>query len=104
LAGTLGEAFIQSKQFSNRDWACSNLVKILKIIPDFLIHKCSGFQVFLRSGVLAHLDEEREDRLTDQVVQLQALCRGYLARKQAQKLKVRSFNNSSLSTHYCCND
>ncbi len=49
---------------------------------------CFNFQVFLRSGVLAHLDEEREERLTGQVVQLQALCRGYLARKQAQKLKV----------------
>ena len=46
------------------------------------------FQVFLRAGVLSHLDEEREDKLRDQVVRLQAVCRGHLARRHVQKLKV----------------
>ena len=46
------------------------------------------FQVFLRAGVLSHLDEEREDKLRDQVIRFQAVCRGYLARRQLQKLKV----------------
>ena len=47
------------------------------------------FQVFLRSGVLAHLNEERDEKVTDQVVRFQAICRGHLARRRIQKLKVR---------------
>ena len=46
-------------------------------------------QVFLRSGVLAHLNEERDEKVTDQVVRFQAICRGHLARRRIQKLKVR---------------
>ncbi len=45
-------------------------------------------QIFLRSGVLSHLEEERDARLGDQVIRLQALCRGHLARRNYQKLKV----------------
>merc|ERR1712203_27812 len=46
-------------------------------------------QVFLRAGVLSHLDGEREDKLRDQVIRFQAVCRGYLARRQLQKLKTQ---------------
>ena len=49
------------------------------------------FQVFLRSGVLAHLNEERDEKVTDQVVRFQAICRGHLARRRIQKLKVRQY-------------
>merc|ERR1712038_1875218 len=41
-------------------------------------------QVFLRSGVLAHLNEERDLKLTDQVVRFQAILRGHLARRKLQ--------------------
>ena len=53
------------------------------------------FQVFLRAGVLSHLDEEREDKLRDQVIRFQAVCRGYLARRQLQKLKVCLYESYS---------
>merc|ERR1712038_1527283 len=46
-------------------------------------------QVFLRSGVLAHLNEERDLKLTDQVVRFQAILRGHLARRKLQKLKTQ---------------
>merc|ERR1719412_2440495 len=46
-------------------------------------------QVFLRSGVLAHLNEERDEKVTDQVVRFQAICRGHLARRRVQKLKTQ---------------
>ncbi|XP_059090834.1 unconventional myosin-XVIIIa-like isoform X2 [Tigriopus californicus] len=46
-------------------------------------------QVFLRAGVLAHLQEERDEKLTDQVVRFQALCRGHLARKRFQRRKTQ---------------
>ena len=44
--------------------------------------------MFLRAGVLSHLDEEREEKLRDQVIRLQAICRGHLQRRHVQKLKV----------------
>jgi myosin heavy subunit len=45
-------------------------------------------QVFLRGGVLTRLEEERDSRLSHKIVQLQACARGYLARRNLQKLKV----------------
>ncbi|XP_046385320.1 unconventional myosin-XVIIIa isoform X4 [Ischnura elegans] len=46
-------------------------------------------QVFFRAGVLPHLEAQRDERLQDRVVRLQARCRGYLARKHLAKLKVQ---------------
>jgi len=48
-------------------------------------------QIFFRSGVLAQLEAQRDERLTDNVVRLQARCRGYLARRKLNKLKVAAF-------------
>ncbi|KAL8565495.1 hypothetical protein ACOMHN_049471 [Nucella lapillus] len=42
-------------------------------------------KIFFRAGVLAHLEEERDLKLTDIVVQFQALARGLLARRNFQK-------------------
>lgn len=66
---------------SMKNWIIAKILSI-EIYPSF------PFQVFLRAGVLSHLDEEREDKLRDQVVRLQAVCRGHLARRHVQKLKV----------------
>lgn len=49
---------------------------------------CVVLQIFFRSGVLAQLEAQRDERLTDNVVRLQARCRGYLARRKLNKLKV----------------
>ncbi|XP_067015742.2 unconventional myosin-XVIIIa isoform X2 [Anabrus simplex] len=46
-------------------------------------------QIFFRSGVLAQLEAQRDERLTDHVVRLQAQCRGYLARRRLAKLKIQ---------------
>jgi len=37
--------------------------------------------VFFRAGVLAHLEEERDMKITDIIISFQAWCRGYVARK-----------------------
>ncbi|XP_067672767.1 myosin heavy chain, non-muscle-like isoform X4 [Haliotis asinina] len=38
-------------------------------------------KIFFRAGVLAHLEEERDLKLTDIIIQFQALARGLLARR-----------------------
>merc|ERR1712025_1466425 len=40
-------------------------------------------------GVLGQLEEERYDRIGTKIINLQAYCRGYLARKKAKKLKTQ---------------
>jgi len=47
--------------------------------------------VFFRAGGLARLEDLREEKLTDWVIKLQAFSRGYLGRKDCQKLKVSYF-------------
>nr|XP_018669541.1 myosin-10 isoform X2 [Ciona intestinalis] len=44
-------------------------------------------KIFFRGGVLAHLEEERDLKLTDIIIQFQAACRGYLARRNFSKRK-----------------
>lgn len=38
-------------------------------------------KIFFRAGVLAHLEEERDLKITDIIIYFQSVCRGYLARK-----------------------
>lgn len=42
-------------------------------------------KVFFRAGVLAHLEEERDIKLTEIITIFQAFCRGNIARKQYHK-------------------
>lgn len=43
-------------------------------------------QVFFRTGVLGHLEEQRDDKLSKLVRNLQAHCRGHLARKAFHRM------------------
>eukprot|EP00090_Calanus_glacialis_P009359 TRINITY_DN17730_c0_g1_i1.p1 TRINITY_DN17730_c0_g1~~TRINITY_DN17730_c0_g1_i1.p1 ORF type:complete len:2011 (+),score=520.24 TRINITY_DN17730_c0_g1_i1:123-6155(+) len=56
---------------------------------DHTSYRLGNTQIFLRGGVLSQLEEERYERLGTKVVSLQAYARGYLARKNAQKLKAQ---------------
>merc|ERR1719192_2832343 len=50
-------------------------------------YRLGNTQLFLRSGILAQFEEERYERLGDKIVALQSFCRGFLARRNAQKLR-----------------
>ncbi|XP_050434821.1 unconventional myosin-XVIIIa-like isoform X3 [Adelges cooleyi] len=45
-------------------------------------------KIFFRAGVLQTLESQRDEKLSGIVIQLQAQCRGYLARKDYAKRKV----------------
>lgn len=47
------------------------------------------FQVFFRYGVLNQLEVKRDELLSDRVIQLQACCRGYLARRKIAQRRVQ---------------
>ncbi|KAL0102825.1 hypothetical protein PUN28_018253 [Cardiocondyla obscurior] len=53
--------------------------------------KCSenGRQIFFRSGALERLEAHRDEKLTGHIILLQARCRGYLARRKLNTLKLQ---------------
>lgn len=46
-------------------------------------------QVFFKAGLLGTLEELRDEKLASLVTQTQALCRGYVTRKEFSKLIAR---------------
>jgi len=65
--------------------AAMKMIKALDL--DDNLFKIGQSKIFFRSGVLAHLEEERDLKLTDIIIHFQAQCRGYLARKNFAKRK-----------------
>lgn len=49
------------------------------------LYRVGQSKIFFRAGVLAHLEEERDYKITDLIVNFQAFCRGFLARRNYQK-------------------
>ncbi len=72
--------------FSEMKSAVEELLENLEL--DKSTVRLGNTQIFLRSGVLSHLEEERDEKMTDQIVKFQAVCREHLARRRFQKLKV----------------
>eukprot|EP00794_Sanderia_malayensis_P013873 gene13873-15321_t len=46
-------------------------------------------QIFFRSGSLPQLEDARDEKLNGTIIGFQALCRGYIGRKNVKKLKVQ---------------
>ena len=49
------------------------------------LYRLGQSKIFFRAGVLAHLEEERDTKLSDLITHIQAYCRGYLSRKNYQR-------------------
>ena len=77
------------KGFMDAKLACEKMIKDLEL--DENLYRVGQSKLFFRAGVLAHLEEERDMKLTDVIIQLQAICRGALARKNYQK-KIQQVN------------
>uniref|UniRef100_A0A7N6AH61 Myosin, heavy chain 9a, non-muscle n=1 Tax=Anabas testudineus TaxID=64144 RepID=A0A7N6AH61_ANATE len=71
------------KGFMDGKQACVRMIKALELDPN--LYRIGQSKVFFRAGVLAHLEEERDMKITDVIINFQALCRGYVARKAFTK-------------------
>ncbi|XP_077313454.1 myosin-10-like isoform X4 [Lithobates pipiens] len=67
------------KGFMDGKQACAIMIKALELDPN--LFRIGQSKIFFRAGVLAHLEEERDLKITDIIVLFQAAARGYLARK-----------------------
>ncbi|GAA6072966.1 myosin-9-like, partial [Tachysurus ichikawai] len=71
------------KGFMDGKQACVLMIKALEL--DSNLYRIGQSKVFFRAGVLAHLEEERDIKITDVILKFQAWCRGYVARKAFAK-------------------
>ncbi|XP_013927341.1 PREDICTED: myosin-10-like isoform X4 [Thamnophis sirtalis] len=71
------------KGFMDGKQACERMIKALELDPN--LYRIGQSKIFFRVGVLAHLEEERDLKITDIIVSFQAAARGYLARKAFMK-------------------
>ncbi|XP_025062213.1 myosin-11 isoform X1 [Alligator sinensis] len=76
-ASAIPKGFMDGKQ------ACILMIKALELDPN--LFRIGQSKIFFRTGVLAHLEEERDLKITDIIIAFQAQCRGYLARKAFAK-------------------
>ncbi|KAM5152351.1 myosin-11 isoform 3-T3 [Mantella aurantiaca] len=76
-AGAIPKGFMDGKQ------ACILMMNALELDPN--LFRIGQSKVFFRTGVLAHLEEERDLKITDIIIAFQAQSRGYLARKAFAK-------------------
>ncbi|XP_022648625.1 myosin heavy chain, non-muscle-like isoform X1 [Varroa destructor] len=63
--------------------AVEKMVKALEL--DNNLFRIGKSKIFFRTGVLAGLEEERDIKISDLIIQFQAYCRGLLARRMYQR-------------------
>lgn len=71
------------KGFMDGKLACERMIRALELEPN--LYRIGQSKIFFRAGVLAHLEEERDVKVSDLIVNFQAYCRGLLARRNYQK-------------------
>lgn len=71
------------KGFMDGKLACERMIRALELEPN--LYRIGQSKIFFRAGVLAHLEEERDIKISDLIVNFQAYCRGLLARRNYQK-------------------
>merc|ERR1719431_354416 len=86
------------KGFMDGKKACEKMIEALELDPG--LYRIGQSKIFFRTGVLAHLEEERDLRITDLVVKFQAYCRGLLARRNYQK-RVQQLNAIRILQRNC---
>lgn len=71
------------KGFMDGKVACEKMIAALDLDPN--LYRIGQSKIFFRAGVLAQLEEERDTKISDLLVNFQAQCRGLLARRNYHK-------------------
>ncbi|KAH8294837.1 hypothetical protein KR018_003523 [Drosophila ironensis] len=72
---------------SNKDVTVEQILAVNEL--DVASYRIGPSQILFRSGVLNELEAKRDVLLSDRIIQLQAFCRGYLARKKMSQRRVQ---------------
>ncbi|XP_070407256.1 myosin-10 isoform X6 [Nothobranchius furzeri] len=71
------------RTFMDGKQASELMISALELDPN--LFRVGQSKVFFRAGVLAHLEEERDLKITDTIIHFQSAARGFLARKAFMK-------------------
>ncbi|XP_062848553.1 myosin-10 [Trichomycterus rosablanca] len=71
------------RTFMDGKQASELMIRALEL--DGNLFRVGQSKVFFRAGVLAHLEEERDLKITDTIIRFQSAARGYLSRRAFQK-------------------
>ncbi|XP_051576348.1 myosin-10-like [Myxocyprinus asiaticus] len=71
------------RTFMDGKQACELMISALEL--DKNLFQVGQSKVFFRAGVLGHLEEERDLKITDTIIRFQSASRGYLARRAFHK-------------------
>ncbi|XP_014849583.1 PREDICTED: myosin-10-like isoform X6 [Poecilia mexicana] len=71
------------RTFMDGKQASELMINALELDPN--LYRVGQSKVFFRAGVLAHLEEERDLKITDTIIRFQSASRGFLARKAFMK-------------------
>uniref|UniRef100_A0AAQ5X2L1 Myosin motor domain-containing protein n=1 Tax=Amphiprion ocellaris TaxID=80972 RepID=A0AAQ5X2L1_AMPOC len=71
------------RTFMDGKQASELMIQALEL--DHNLFRVGQSKVFFRAGVLAHLEEERDLKITDTIIRFQSAARGFLARKAFMK-------------------
>lgn len=71
------------KGFMDGKLASEKMIAALDLDPN--LYRIGQSKIFFRAGVLAQLEEERDIKISDLLINFQAHCRGFLARKNYQR-------------------
>ncbi|XP_035019379.2 myosin-10 isoform X5 [Hippoglossus stenolepis] len=71
------------RTFMDGKQASELMIRALEL--DHNLFRVGQSKVFFRAGVLGHLEEERDLKITDTIIRFQSASRGYLARKAFMK-------------------
>lgn len=86
------------KGFMDGKLACQSMIQALELEPN--LYRIGQSKIFFRAGVLAHLEEERDIKISDLIVNFQAYCRGLLARRSYQK-RLQQLNAMRIIQRNC---
>ncbi|XP_076345264.1 uncharacterized protein LOC143244459 isoform X1 [Tachypleus tridentatus] len=87
-----------SKGFMDGKQASEKMILALDLDPNY--YRIGQSKIFFRAGVLAHLEEERDIKISDLIIQFQAFCRGYIAQKNYQR-RVQQLNAIRILQRNC---
>nr|XP_020641644.1 myosin-1B [Pogona vitticeps] len=83
----LNASAIPEGQFMDSKKASEKLLGSIDV--DHTQYKFGHTKVFFKAGLLGTLEEMRDDKLAQLITRTQAICRGYLARTEFQKMMER---------------
>ncbi|KAM6965520.1 myosin heavy chain, fast skeletal muscle-like isoform 2-T2 [Aplochiton taeniatus] len=83
----LNASVIPEGQFIDNKKACEKLLGSIDVNPEE--YKFGHTKVFFKAGTMGVLEEMRDEKLASLVTMTQALCRGYLMRREFSKMMER---------------